>query len=1033
MNRLSIIALVFSALLGSPLFIKAQTSSAALSEMRARHIGPATMSGRITAIDGYNQDPRILFVGTAGGGVWKTNDGGSNFTSVFDKYCQSIGALAIDQNDPDVVWVGTGESNMRNTTSVGTGLYKTTDGGENWLKMGLDSTEHIAKIIIDPRDNKRLFVAVPGHLWGPNKERGLYRTTDGGKTWDKALYIDENTGCADVVINPQNPDIMYAATWQFRRKPFAFESGGKGSALYKSVDGGKTWKKTSTGLPQGDLGRIALAIAPSKPSNLFAIVESKETGLYLSTDSGETWKQQSATSNVTARPFYFSTLVVDPKDEKRVYRPALSFSISSDGGHSFVEPGYGSGTHPDHHALWINPSNTSQMYLGTDGGVYISYDKGNHWTMLKNLPVSQIYHVSTDLQTPYNVYIGLQDNGTWKAPSRKGGGVRNGDWMELFGGDGFWVQPDDKDPNIVYLEYQGGNMNRVDIKSNEWQDIQPYPAAGEAKLRWNWNTPIVKSPTQTGVIYTGSQFLYKTNNGGISWQKISDDLTTNDPKKQKQEQSGGLTADNTSAENHCTIFTVAESPLDPQTVWVGTDDGNLQYTSDGGKTWNNVSKNYAKAGIPAGTWVSSIEPSRFDKKTVYATFDNHAYNDVNTYLARSNDMGKTWTLLKSPSFKSFAHKIKEDLQNANLLFLGTEMGLYVSFDAGANWLLMKGNIPEYAMVRDLTIHPTTHDLVIGTHGRGVLIIDDITPLRNLSPQIMQSDVAFIPVLPTPVTQGHYGWSRADAGEFIGRNPTEEAQIVYFLKNRLTQGDVKIEIYDAGGKFLYSLPGTKRKGINKVRWSMQMKPPKAVKGGSTLDNSGFYGPLVSPGNYKIKLIVAGKEYEHTLVLSEDPLSAHTLADRTLQRKTAMEAYQLTEDLAFVAAQVVSMKENLKALQQDAKDKTLQTNLQTYSDSLEAIRKAMMTTREGTNVTFAGEEKLREDLSKVYGSVAFYEGKPTESHITRINGLRHDLNKIAKRADAIHQKMMPIINQLLEKSGIKEKISLLDRTTFDAAKE
>lgn len=1007
--------------------------SAALGKIEARQIGPAMMSGRITAIDGVNKDPRILYVGTAGGGVWKTTTGGVRFSSVFDKYCQSIGAIAVDQQNADIVWVGTGESNMRNTTSVGAGLYKTTDAGENWVKVGLDNTEHIAKIALHPKNSNTIFVAVPGHLWNAHPDRGLYRSTDGGKTWDKALYIDENTGCADVLINPQNPNIMYAAMWQFRRTPYSFESGGKGSGLYKSTDGGKTWNKITKGLPEGDLGRIALALAPSAPNNMFAIVEAQKTGLYISDNSGDSWKPQSATSNVTARPFYFSTLVVDPTDAKRVYRPALTFSISTDGGYSFTEASYNGGTHPDHHALWINPQNPAHLYLGSDGGVYVSMDKGNNWLHLKNLPVSQAYHVATDRQDPYNIYIGMQDNGSWRAPSRKIGGIQNGDWQELYGGDGFWVQPDLENPDIVYAEYQGGNMGRINMKTNEALDIQPYPEAGKkTKLRWNWNTPIVPSPTNTKVFYTGSQYLYKTDNGGITWQRLSDDLTTNDPAKQKQEASGGLSAENTSAENHCTIFTIAESPLDANQLWVGADDGNLQLSSDGGKTWTNLVKNYAKAGIPAGTWVSSIWPSRFDKNTVYATFDNHAYGDTKTYAAKSSDMGKTWTLFKSPDFKSFAHKIIEDIESPKLLFLGTEMGLFLSIDGGNNWVLMKGNIPHYCMVRDMQIQPQTHDLVVATHGRGVLIVDNIAPLRQITPELLNADVAFLKMPPVPLTRGRYGWAWAEAGHYAGRNPSEEAQIMYYLKDRVTKGNVTLSLYDPQGNFLYEMPGTKRKGINIVNWDMTMKPPKPVKGGSKLDNSGFYGPLLPTGKYKVVLKIGDKSYETTLDLIEDPKSVHSAADKTMQRKAATTAYQTTEKLALLAAQITDMRFQISELLHDSKDDALNKNMQAYSDSLDNVRKSIMATKEGVNAWLFGEEKLRENLSQVYGSVVWNEGRPTDSHLERLKGLAMEIDEVIQRTEGINKQFLAPINEVLQKSG-HLPLTLLTEAGFENSEE
>ena len=605
--------------------------------LEARQLGPGTMSGRISAIEGVVSDPKILYIGTAGGGIWKSINAGASFKPIFDKYCQSIGALAIDPTNAKIIYAGTGESNMRNSVSIGDGLYKTTDSGENWKKIGLDSTEHISKIAIDPKNPSTLYVAVPGALWSDSPHRGLYKSEDGGKTWSKILYINEKTGVADLLLDPRDASVIYATTWEFRRTAFSFSSGGNGSGLYKSTDAGKTWKEITKGLPQKPFGRIAMALAPSAPENLLAIVESENTGLYISSDNGESWKPQSASLNVVSRPFYFSTLVVDPKDAKRVYRPAYSFSYSSDGGYSFTDASSEGGwVHSDHHALWINPNNTAQMYLGTDGGVYLSQDRGVTWIFLSNLPVGQFYHVAVDNETPYRIYGGLQDNGSWVAPSAVPGGISNGDWKSIFGGDGFWTVPDPLHPDYAYAEAQGGTMARVHLKTFKSLDIKPQAGKSDGKLRWNWNTPIVTGAANKGNLYTGAQYLFKSTDQGRNWERISTDLTTNDPKKQEQEKSGGISADVTSAENHTTIFAIAESPLDEKIIWVGTDDGNLQVTTDGGKTWTNTSANVAKTGIPAQAWVSSVEPGRFDKNTIYATFDHHTYGDHKTYLAKIN-------------------------------------------------------------------------------------------------------------------------------------------------------------------------------------------------------------------------------------------------------------------------------------------------------------------------------------------------------------------------------------------------------------
>lgn len=999
-------------------------TSAALGMMEARHIGPAVMGGRITALEGVNRDPRIIYVGSAGGGVWKSVTGGTVFKPVFDKYNQSVGALAIDQDHPDTVWVATGESNMRNSVSVGNGIYRTTDAGANWTKLGLDSTEHISRIIIHPKDPNTVYVAAPGHLWDDNTQRGLFKTTDGGKTWSKILYIDAKTGCADVIMDPKNPETLYAAMWQFRRTPYSFSSGGKSSGLYKSLDGGKSWKKIQKGLPEGEFGRICLALAPSDPKNLFAIVESKSTGLYLSNDGGESWTPQSSNTNVTARPFYFSLIAVDPTNPKRVYRPAFSFSMSDDGGKSFSEASNAGGwVHSDMHALWINPNDPSNLYLGTDGGVYVSFDKGNNWLFLNNIPVSQFYHVAVDNADPYNVYGGLQDNGSWMAPSQSVGGIENGDWINVGGGDGFWVQPDGTDNNIVYSEYQGGHMSRYNKKTNESADIQPYPMPGENKFRWNWNTPIVKSPVNPNTIYTGSQFLFRTRNKGITWERISPDLTTNDPKKQQQEESGGLTVDNSSAENHCTIFTIAESPKDENVIWVGTDDGNLQVTTDGGKTWTKVNTNIK--GMPAQTWVSSIEPGRFDKNVVYATFDNHAYGDVKTYVYRSSDLGKTWTSLSTGDLQGYAHKIREDLVNPDLLFLGTEFGLFVTIDGGKNWCAMNAKIPPTA-VRDIVIHPATNDLVLATHGRGVLIVDDISPLRQLNQKLLESEAALLETRSVPLTGGHYGGAFPSAGGFVGQNSTEEAVIIYYLKDRANTGDLKVEIYDKENNLVGSVTGTKRKGLNLVTWNMRLKPPRVATGGARVDFGGFIGPLVEPGLYTVKLKKGDKVFDGKLTLIVDPKSPHTAAERQLAYKTVMDIYRMEEDLAYLNQRVLHVRDSVAARMKEAKDASLKKSLTAYHDKLEKVRKTLVATKEGTGIT--GEEQLREKLSMLYYQVGSFEGRPSDSQIDRIKALQTEMQTAEKTAEGLLGKELESVNKQLANAKLRS-VNTLTKSDFD----
>lgn len=981
--------LLATALYSTLTYSQSPVNSAMFGTMEARNLGPGTMSGRISAIEGVNSDEgKIIYIGTAGGGVWKSTNAGASYNPVFDKYCQSIGSIAINQKTPNTVYVATGESNMRNSVSIGNGVYKTTDGGDNWKKIGLDSTEHISRLLINPENTDVIYAAVPGALWSNSKHRGLYKSSNGGETWDKILYTDDQTGCAEILMDSKNPNILYASMWQFRRQPFSFNSGGKGSGLYKSTDAGKTWKELKNGLPEKPFGRIAMTLAPSEPNKMWAIVESNKTGLYISDDGGETWKSQSATLNVTARPFYFSTIVVDPKDSKRVYRPAFNFAYSSDGGYSFTEASYEGGwVHSDMHALWINPNNTNVMYVGTDGGVYVSIDKGITWQFNHSLPVGQFYHVDVDHKEPYNVYGGLQDNGSWMAQSSGPGGVNNAHWSNVGGGDGFWTVPD-ADGKVLYSEYQGGNMFRVNIVTKKSEGIQPQKTSKEEKLRWNWNTPIVTGAKNPKNLYVGAQYLYKSTDQGRNWKRISGDLTTNDKQKQKQEESGGLSADNTSAENHCTIFTIAESSLDENLVWVGTDDGNLQYTSDGGTTWTNVSMNVAKCGIANQAWVSSIQPSHYDKNTVYATFENHMYGDHKTYAAKSSDLGKTWTRLNSKEFSSFAHKIIEDPINKNLLFLGTEMGLFATLDGGQTWFKMKNKIPEFALVRDLKIHPKTHDLVVATHGRGIFILDDIRAIRNLTKDIWDKDVYLFPTPDITLNNGKYGWGgpQVSGGWGVG-NPDYTPTIDYYLKQRLATGKATVEIYDDKGILIQTIPAGIRRGINKVSWNLRSIPPKVAAGSTKMDGAGFTAPMVLPGTYTVKLILNDKEYLSKVNCIHDAENDDlNEADRKTVYTNATKLKSLYENVNQLIDSVSFYKMVLKT---DSVAFNKNKSQKIFYNELEKIRAELM----GTKMTsiFADEERLREKVSSLYGTFCGMESKPNSTQLQAIDVLQNDYKK------------------------------------------
>ena len=974
--------------------------------LRARSIGSATMSGRIAAIDGVAGDRTTLYVGAAGGGVWKSVDGGTTFKPVFDKYCQSIGAICIDPVRTKTVWVGTGESWTRNSVSVGDGVYKSTDGGDEWQKMGLDSTERIARIAVDPQHPDTVYVAATGHLWDDDAHRGVYRTRDGGKTWTRVLYGDAQTGCADLVLDPKDPGTVYASMWTFRRKPWSFSSGGPKSGLFKSTDGGTTWRELRNGLPVGMLGRISLAVTPADPARVYAVVEAKESALYRSDDRGESWKKMNAGANITLRPFYFGRLVADPKNADRVYKPGLQLSISDDGGKTFS--GAAGSVHSDMHALWINPINPEKMVVGCDGGVYTSEDRGTHWRFFANLPVGQFYHVSYDMEMPYNVYGGLQDNGSWSAPSQHPGGIENYHWKVLGGGDGFWAFVDPTDRNVAYVEYQGGHLMRVNQSTLETKEIPPFRKADEPEYRWNWNTPIHMSPTRAGTMYVGAQFLFRSADRGDHWDRISPDLTTNDPAKLKQAESGGLSVDNSSAENHCTIYAISESPKNSQVVWAGTDDGNVQVTRDGGKSWSNVTKNIA--GLPDHRWVSSIDAGRFEEGTAFASFDGHALGDMRTHVYTTSDFGKTWKALATPDLRGYAHVVRQDLVNPGLLFVGTESGLFLSVDGGVQWAQFKGNLPGVA-VRDLAIHPRDRDLLIATHGRGIYILDDLTPLRALTHDVLTADVTILPSRPSvmgiPASEQRFDGDAA----FDGESPGDAATITYYLKKRHVFGDCRLDVYGPDGKLAVSEAGGKRKGLNRVEISTRMKAPKVPPATNLVPQAfAFVGPRLAPGTYTVKLTKGTETYTSKLELAADPRSTHSAEDRVVQQKLVRELYDMLADLTYTTDAVASARDQLRARADSLKaGDPARTKLTTLADKFEDIRKQLVATREGGRLT--GEEQLREKLGALYGAVNGYDGRPTGSQIAFKDVLAGDLAKQRAAYDALVAKDIASTNAAL----------------------
>lgn len=961
-------------------------SSNAFSAIRARNIGPAIMSGRVSDMAVIDTAPKKIYVGAAGGGVWKSTNGGVSFTPIFDDYPQSIGAIRIDQARPDTVWVGTGEPWTRNSTSVGEGLFRTTDAGKTWSKVGLDSTERIAMIAIHPKTPSTVFVAAPGPLFHDSPHRGLYRTTDFGSTWTKVLSGDERTGCTDVVIDPKNPKIMLASMWSFRRTPYSFTSGGPGGGIFRSTDGGTTWTKMSKGLPAGDVGRIAIAMSPVDPKTVYASVEAKESGLYVSTDGGLSWQRRYVGGAVDIRPFYFSRIVCDPKDKNVIYKHGVGLYRSDDGGMTFGT--VANSAHSDHHAVWIDPANTEHLLIGTDGGVYESLDKGRSVRFFGNIPIGQFYHVTTDDQQPYKVYGGLQDNSSWFGPSRKPGGIGNGDWQLVGGGDGFHVVVDRGNPDIVFWESQGGNIVRTNTKTGQSKTVAPKPDDGSMKLRYNWNSPIVRG-TKAGVVYVGSQYVHRSTDLGESWKRISPDLTTNDSTKLSQEESGGLTVDNSSAENHCTVFTIAESPRSESIIWAGTDDGNLQVTTDGGASWRNVTPNVP--GLPKATWVSCVEPSSHADATCFVTFDGHMTGDMTTYVYMTTDMGATWKPLSAPYLKGYAHVVRQDPRRSSSLYLGTESGLYISNDNGQSWTHFRNKLPMVA-VRDLAVQSREEELVVATHGRGLYIIDNLDVLRSFDPKSQTEDITIVPPRPVQRTFGVGGsrWFGGDA-DYVGEDKSLAPRVWYILKDKHMRGNFVLRLKDSTGKMIRTLPASTRKGLNVVDLPVsRMAPisPRSKVGGAfgTLN-----GPILDEGTYTLEFDRGGQISSVPVTIVTDTTLGFSVEEMQQQKMLMRDLHVMYEDLAVTTYRVQSAIDTLAA--RSSTDASVR-------DSLVALNATLVNTRPGM-MGLTGEEQLREVISGLYGEVNGYLGRPGDTQLALAAKLAERVTSAKQRGEQLVQ--------------------------------
>ncbi len=867
-----------------------------LKGMKARSIGPGGMSGRVTAIDVEDRNDAVFYIGTASGGLWKTENGGINFKALFDKEeVSSIGALAIDPSNEDVIWAGTGEGNPRNSLNGGYGIYKSLDGGRNWTLMGLEATRHIHRIIIHPTNPDVVYVGAIGSPWGPHPERGVYKTTDGGRNWKQILYVNELTGVADMVMDPQNPDKLFVAMWEHQRWPWFFKSGGEGSGLHMTVDGGENWKRLSQeeGLPKGELGRIGLAIAKGNSKYVYALIESKKNAIYRSEDGGYSWEKR-GDKNMGNRPFYYSEIYVDPSNENRVYTLFSPVNVSEDGGKSFSTL-LGQQIHVDHHAWWIHPENPSFMIDGNDGGLAITYDRGKSWRHVTNLPVSQFYHIRTDMELPYNVYGGMQDNGSWVGPAYlwSGGGIINTYWEFLMGGDGFDVMPAAGDPSTCYAMSQQGNVGRVDLETGNIVDIKP-AGDGETPLRFHWNSAIAQDPFKPNTIYFGSQFVHKSKDRGDSWKTISPDLTTNDAAKQKFNESGGLTFDVTGAENHTCILAISPSAVEEGVIWIGTDDGNIQLTLDGGASWTNCSPGIKE--LPAGAWVPQIVASEKNKGEAWVVVNNYRQNDYAPYLFHTSDYGKKWSRVVGPSdVDGYVLSFAQDPEEPRLQFLGTEHGLWLSIDGGAQWSKWTVGYPTVPTM-DMVIHPREHDLVIGTFGRAAYVLDDIRPLRALARNYEQVTSSGVTIFEPPVaylasTKNAPGYYFSGDAYYEGENRPWGARISYFAKVDEDSGEEKkdsvtINVLDQEGNAVRTLKSLPENGLNRMTWYLDRKGARvnftARKPGDQKREPGGGGSVL-PGFTSCRFHYKGDTVQSTIRVEADPRRDFNMAGMELKQE------------------------------------------------------------------------------------------------------------------------------------------------------
>jgi photosystem II stability/assembly factor-like uncharacterized protein len=1050
------------------------------SRLKFRYIGPE--GNRASTVTGVIGDPNVIYAGAASGGIFKSTDGGIHWVPIFDKEpVASIGALAVAPSDPSVVWAGTGEPFIRSHISLGWGVFKSLDAGKTWAKMGLDNTGRIARVVIDPHDPNRVFVAALGHLYGPQPEKGIYRTTDGGKTWDKVLFVNDSTGANELVMDPTNPHILYAAFWQMEIHTWGRTSGGAGSGIWKSTDGGTTWKRlTGNGLPLGQVGKINLTVGKSDPNRIYALIETgdgvplpdgrkTERGrLFRSDDAGTSWRLMSSDLEMAGRTHYYNRLAVSPDDENQVYFVSAAFTKTLDGGAHIIDIPFSQWPGGDHHEIWIDPTNGDRMLVSHDGGVSITTNRGKTWNQVQ-LPVAQMYHVTVDNKVPYNVYGNRQDGPSAMGPSnaRTGGsddfpGIPRGMWRTVGGGESGWATPDTVDGNLVWSSASGtgsvgGIVTRYDIRTNVSHSVEVWPEnvagapADSARYRFVWNAPLLLSAHDHNRIYVGSQHVHVSTDSGMTWREISPDLTRND--KSRQGVSGGLTPDNIGVEYAGVVFSIAESPLDAKILWAGTNDGLVHVTRDGGATWTNVTAN-----IPnLWTWgtISSIAPSRYDAGTAYLTVDGHQANSRDPWVYKTTDFGKTWRqittgLAHTPL--SYAHVVLEDPVRRGLLYLGLENGLFVSFDDGGHWQPLQNNLP-HAPVYGLVVQPHFNDLVVATYGRGFWILDDITPLREMAPQVLASEAQlFKPRLAYRFRDAE-GIFAVAYDPSAGFNPPYGAAINYWLKTgsdsvvkdsagvkSVSFDSVTFTVKDASGAVVRTMKGPMRQGVNRVYWDLRGDATPQGKlrtaplyadwmtvglEGKNTPSFGRMSVLEPPGKYTVTLTARGQTFTQPLEVRKDPLSGGS--DETVVANVAL-VRSIQQDMRAVVDMVNALELTRGRLQATAKlieadsakaeqQKTLRASMDSLDTRLEQLEEKLFQRR----TTGRGQDDVRwsprlaEQLEYLASSVGGSDYAPTASQ-KEVAALLHQRALAAKAEyDQLTAKDVSVLNDRLKSAG------------------